>query len=227
MLSALIGIIIGAIITWTMTFYLKNRDVKISARNHAFLLSLTLAEQLSSLANVNIHLNIIYNRRVHQKFLYVPSFFTIKNDSIAKILECQKFINFSGSGTTIQKLTIVQRIYDLLILYVNYYNSLLTPERLTLLEEKKQTPEDGEYINNSLEIQSALDGIVYKFNEVTKHITNTKKDFDHICEQVFNENDGFCEKMKEYFDGTIKKLFKGYNYKPPSIDDKIIKADDL
>ncbi len=228
MFSALIGVLLGGIITWTMTFYLKARDIKVTARNNAFLISLTLAEQYSTLASVSAFVDLIKNQEAHQACILVPSLMSIQNDVIGKVLTYHRIFKFPEFGSAIHSLMLAQRLYEYVFLFVAKYNSSLSTDTLAIISQKKEEKIiDEHYQGLLLETATSFAGIIMKLNEAKVINEKAREKFNVLCGEIFNEPEGWCEKAKEFWNESLGKLKTGFKYKPPTVEDKIIKVDEF
>lgn len=183
-ISALAGLIIGAVITYVVQSKLKNYDLTVSSLNAAHFISLILIQERASLKGIDDFIQQRNASQPHQKVVLEPIILNINQDRIEKILMNKEFYKHDFAHT-IQSLTSTEQSYRKCFELIKNYNQSV--QKLLEIQASTQRAtmsllEDG----YRSEIKSYVDNIKETYEDAVKLNENTKNAFDILCQNVFS-----------------------------------------
>lgn len=185
-ISALLGVIVGGFITYTVNRMLKDREVKTVSRNSATYVDLILQEQCASARLINEKLEETQGSGGIGVWLASPLPVGIKQDAIEKILGYAGFYK-SQYENVIHSITISELSYRKCFKAVERYNQFLEK-----YASKYSTPKELEddLKNNQIflkEREDRLNLIQEAYLDFAKINDKAIKDFYALCKEVFGK----------------------------------------
>lgn len=222
MVKILIGAIMVIITSLISTFYIKGREIKITARNSAYQIFIIFALQRSSLTNIGVLLKEIADSKSHRKSMIYPCPLELKDEMVYKLLAYPEFYRSTHAAGTIQKIISAQRVYQDLYAWLEKYNGSLSSENSL----KIHTLDPNDPVRCMLEQETAyyLSGVQQKYQEAISMNESARASCESICCELFTERAGVCAKIHDFYNLTFGTLFKPHNFKAPLVEDKTIKA---